>query len=65
LKMDWEIIDSLSVSSIKNLAASTRMRKKSSPEPTGEGATQRTADAGSESDPTYNRWFQLRRSRPF
>ncbi|WP_162483261.1 MULTISPECIES: hypothetical protein [Burkholderia] len=34
--MDWEIIDSLSVSSIKNLAASTRMRKKLSPEPTGE-----------------------------
>ncbi|MBI0358822.1 hypothetical protein [Burkholderia oklahomensis] len=35
--MDWEIIDSLSVSSIKILAASTRMCKKSSPEPTGAG----------------------------
>ncbi|WP_162499446.1 hypothetical protein [Burkholderia mayonis] len=35
--MDWEIIDSLSVSSIKILAASTRMRKKLSPEPTDAG----------------------------
>ncbi|WP_198398911.1 hypothetical protein [Burkholderia pseudomallei] len=47
--MDWEIIDSLSVSSIKNLAASTRMRKKSSPEPTGEG--QRNAPPMPEANP--------------
>ncbi|WP_230956379.1 hypothetical protein, partial [Burkholderia pseudomultivorans] len=53
LKMDWEIIDSLSVRAWKMILAASRRRRASRGKPCGTGIGDRWSDP----DPTYNRGF--------